>query len=111
MRETIDGVSGDKRGENVVKMVSHEDLESQIIGFYSGKKESEKTIVQQYCQSQHTLIGTYGLDTLNTCPTLLEELENKGEIYLAQIKKIKKSYLKNVKIWFRICLSSIIFKT
>lgn len=59
LRGTIDGVSGDKRGENVVKMVSHEDLESQIIGFYSGKKESEKTIVQQYFQGQDTLNGAY----------------------------------------------------
>jgi predicted transposase YbfD/YdcC len=90
LRGTIDGVSGDKRGENVVKMVSHEDLESQIIGFYSGKKESEKTIVQQYFQGQDTLNGAYSLDALHTCPTLLEAVENKGGIYLAQIKKNQK---------------------
>jgi predicted transposase YbfD/YdcC len=90
LRGTIDGVSGDKRGENIVKMVSHEDLESQIIGFYSGKKESEKTIVQQYFQGQDTLTGAYSFDALHTCPTLLETIENKGGIYLAQIKKNQK---------------------
>lgn len=93
LRGTIDGVSGDKRGENVVKMVSHQDLESQIIGFYSGNKESEKTIVGQYFKGQETLIGAYSFDALHTCPTLLEEIEKKGGIYLAQIKKNQKELL------------------
>ena len=87
LRGTIDGVSGDKRGENVIKMVSHEDLESQIIGFYSGKKESEKTIVQQYFNQQDTLHDAYSFDALHTCPILLESIENKGGVYLTQIKK------------------------
>jgi hypothetical protein len=33
LRGNIDGLSGQKRGENVVKMVSHEDKSSQILGF------------------------------------------------------------------------------
>jgi hypothetical protein len=36
------------------------------------------------------LTGAYSFDALHTCPTLLEELENKGGIYLAQIKKNQK---------------------
>lgn len=93
LRGTIDGVSGEKRGENVVKMVSHEDLESQIIGFYSGNKESEKTIVQQYFKGQDVLTNAYSFDALHTCSTLLEEIEKKGGIYVAQIKKNQKELL------------------
>ena len=33
LRGNIDGVSGEKRGENIVKSVSHEDFSSQVIGF------------------------------------------------------------------------------
>ena len=84
LRGTIDGVSGDKRGENVIKVVSHEDLESQIIGFYSGKKESEKTIVQQYFNQEDRLNSAYSFDALHTCPVLLESIESKRGIYLAQ---------------------------
>ena len=68
-------------------MVSHEDLESQIMGFYQGNKESEKTIVQQYFNQQDTLASAYSFDALHTCPVLLESIENKGGIYLSQVKK------------------------
>jgi hypothetical protein len=44
LRGNIDRLSGQRRSENVVKMVSYEDKNSQILGFYNGRKESEKTI-------------------------------------------------------------------
>jgi hypothetical protein len=59
MRGNIDGLSGKKRGENVVSMVSHEDKLSQIVGFYHGHKESEKTVVRAYFHSKTVLYGSY----------------------------------------------------
>jgi len=73
--------------------VGHEDSESHIIGFYSGKKESEKTLVQRYFNQQQTLNSAYSFDALHTGPALLESIENKGGIYLAQVKKNQEKVL------------------
>ena len=57
LRGSIDGLKGEKRGENVVRAVSHQGLQSQVIGFYQGNKESEKTVVKNYFDNQTTLSG------------------------------------------------------
>ncbi len=94
MRGNIDGLSGRKRGENVVRMVSHEDKLSQIVGFYHGHKESEKTVVRAYFHSKTVLYGSYSFDALHTSIGLLEEINQKGGIYLAQVKNNQKGLLK-----------------
>lgn len=94
LRGNIDGLSGQKRGENVVKMVSHEDKSSQILGFYNGRKDSEKTIVQDYFRGQETLSSSYSFDALHTSVGLLEEINGKSGIYLAQVKQNQANLLK-----------------
>ena len=83
----IDGLSGKKRGENVVRMVSHEDKKSEIIGFYAGDKESEKTVVTAYFEQKQALNGSYSFDALHTAPDLLTSIDSKGGSYLVQVKK------------------------
>ncbi len=47
----------ERKEENVVRAISHQDLQSQIIGFYQGNKESKKTVVKEYFDKQTTLSG------------------------------------------------------
>jgi len=81
LRGNIDAVSGEKRGENIVKSVSHQDFNSQVIGFYHGSKDSEKTVVQAYFSTQESIESAYSFDALHTCPKLLENIDTKGGIY------------------------------
>jgi hypothetical protein len=86
LRGNIDGLSGQKRVENVVRMVSNIDKDSQIIGFYHGDKESEKTVVSQCFERQIQLKGAYSFDVLHTSVALLEAIAQKSGVYLAQVK-------------------------
>jgi predicted transposase YbfD/YdcC len=86
LRGTIDGVAGEKRGENVVHLVNHQGSQSEIIGFYSGSKESEKTVVKAYFSQQQQLTQAYSLDALHTDPALLADIESKQGVYLTQVK-------------------------
>jgi hypothetical protein len=74
LRGNIDGLLGQKRAENVVRVVSHINNESPIVGFYHGDKESEKTIVHQHFEHQTELSGSYSFDALYTSAGLLEEI-------------------------------------
>jgi hypothetical protein len=94
LRGNIDGLSGKKRGENVVRMVSHEDKQSEILGFYNGHKESEKTVVSAYFHGKTVLSGSYSFDALHTSVGLLEQINQKRGIYLAQVKNNQKELLK-----------------
>lgn len=95
LRGSIDKVKGEKRGENMVRAVSHQDLQSQIIGFYQGSKESEKTVVKNYFDKQTNLGGGYTLDALHCYPTLLETIAEKGGTYLVQVKSNQKKLLED----------------
>lgn len=66
----------------MVRAVFHEDLQSHIIGFYQGSKESEKTAVASCFQAQNTLIGGFSMDALHGYPTLLETIAEKKGVYL-----------------------------
>jgi hypothetical protein len=48
LKGSINKVKGGKRGETIVSTVCHAHLQSRIIGFYQGKKGSEKTVVKNY---------------------------------------------------------------
>jgi len=86
LRGNIDGVAGEKRGENLVRLVDHEDSQSSVMGFYHGAKASEKTVVKDYFSAQTTLNGCYSFDALHTAPALLEVIDGKSGVYLAQVK-------------------------
>jgi len=95
LRGNINGSMGEKRGENVVRAVCHESKESQILGFYHGGKESEKTVVSTYFEQKAVVKGSYSFDALHTSPALLVSINSKGGIYLAQIKKNQQHLLED----------------
>lgn len=95
LKGNIDKVKGEKRGGNVVRAVSHQDLQGQIIGFYQGSKESEKTVVKNYFDKQTNLGGGYSLEALHCYPTLLEKIAEKRGIYLVQVKSNQKKLLED----------------
>lgn len=97
LRGSIDGVSGQKRGENIVRSVCHESKTSQVIGYYQGNKESEKTVVSSYFTTHHQLKGRYSLDALHTSVDLLKSIASKSGIYLAQVKNNQKYLLEDCK--------------
>lgn len=86
LRGTIDGVSGQKRAQNVVLATAPATRQSQVIGFYDGAKDSERTVVETYFKEQATLGGSYSLDALHLTPTLLKTIHQKKGTYLVQIK-------------------------
>lgn len=85
MRGSISGSTGEKRGEGVVKLVSHQTKQSSIVGFYNATKESEKTVVKSVIQSDK-IQCKLSFDALHSSQSLLETIESKNGIYLAQIK-------------------------
>ena len=88
LRGSIDTQAGEKPGENVVFSVNHSHYQSEILGYYLGKKESEKTTVKRYFQDKIDLSGkAFSFDALHNSSILLEEIASKGGVYLAQIKK------------------------
>ena len=67
-------MSGQKRVEVLVRLVGHEDALAQVLGFYQGQKESERTLVEDAikAQAQESLQGQcWSLDTLFATLTLL----------------------------------------
>ena len=67
-------MSGQKRGEVRVRLVGHEDALAQVLGFYQGQKESERTVVEEAIkvQSPGSWQGQcWSLDALFATPNLL----------------------------------------
>ena len=97
LRGSIDGVKGEKRGENIVLKANHQTNQSQVIGYYSGKKTSEKTVIKDFFKAQNNLKGSkYTLDALHNSQELLEMIHQKEGTYLVQIKKNQKVLLENL---------------
>jgi len=98
LRGTIDKVAGEKRSENIIQQVSHQDRSSQLIGFYNGSKESEKTLVQKHFEKEKDLNGyAYSFDALHTYASLLADIALKRGVYLAQVKENQKILLEDCK--------------
>ena len=88
LRGTIDRALGQKRNENIVQQVSHQEQKSKLIGFYDGSKESEKTLVFDYFEEAKSLKGSaYSFDALHTSSKFLDLIEDKQGVYLAQVKR------------------------
>ena len=97
LRGSIDGVAGEKRGENIVLTVGHTTKKSTVIGYYSGKKDSEKTQISTFFKSIDCLKGgKYTLDALHNSKDLLSSIHKKSGIYLVQIKKNQKKLLEDL---------------
>ena len=97
LRGTIDKALGQKRNENIVQQVSHQEKQNKFIGFYDGSKESEKTLVFDYFKGLKNLKGSaYSFDALHTGSKLLDLIEDKQGVYLAQVKRNQQILLEEV---------------
>ena len=96
LRGTIDKISGQKRSENLIQIVSHQTKENTVIDFYNGSKESEKTVVKNFFKEQTNLIGeAYTLDALHTDAPLLSDINQQQGVYLVQVKGNQKNLLED----------------
>lgn len=97
LRGSIDKVSGEKRGENIVVSSSHSSKDSEVIDFYSGKKESERNVVSSYVEKHPKPSGLKGkafsLDALHNSSSLLKSIHERDGTYLTQIKGNQKYLL------------------
>ncbi len=98
LRGSIDGVNGYKRGESIVLSVDHETKTSQVLGYYSGDKESEKTVIQNFFDSKQEILGhKFTIDALHNSASLLTNIASKDAFYLTQIKSNQKLLLRDIK--------------
>lgn len=98
LRGTIDKLSGQKRSENLVQQITHQDKESVVMGFYNGSKESEKTVVKTHFDKEEKLNNeAFTFDALHTNTSLLETINQKEGVYLAQVKENQKHLLEDCK--------------
>jgi len=89
LRGSIDGVIGQKRGQAVVRLVCHEDAQAQLMGFYEGEKESERTVVAQHfnaCAVEELRGRNFTLDALHSTPEVLTCLQHGGSGYVVGVK-------------------------
>ena len=87
LRGSIDKALGAKRGENAVFMVDHQNGHSQVIGYYSGQKDSERTLVRDYFRQETDLARqAYTFDALHCYPGLLAQINDMHGFYLMQVK-------------------------
>jgi Transposase DDE domain. len=112
LRGSIDGVKGEKRGENIVLQVNHKTSKSKVIGYYSGKKASEKTVISDFFEAQHCLKGKkYTLDALHNSEELLTDIHKKSGKYIVQIKNNQKLLLEDLKDTIELTKPSGIYET
>jgi len=97
LRGGIDKAKGEKRGENVVCMVTHQSLEGEVIGYYDGAKGSEKKVVRSYFDAQQVLTGPYSVNALHCGSALMEIIESKKGTYLVQVKGNQAKLLEDCK--------------
>lgn len=95
LRGSIDKASGQKRAENIVRMVDHEESCSRTICYYDGSKVSEKKLVKQYFNGKRPLKDAYSFDALHTDRELLSVVHRGGGTYLAQVKGNQKYLLED----------------
>lgn len=98
LRGSIDKSSGETRGEAIVLSANHETRDSELVDFYSGKKESEKTVITNYMSIHNDLKNRYfTLDALHCSSNLLGIIEGKSGGYLVQVKGNQKHLLEDLK--------------
>lgn len=78
---------GSKRGEVLVQVVEQETREVIAQSYYSGKKESEKTCVQELLADQHLLDQQITADALHLSPAMTVPIQEAGGKYLIGLKK------------------------
>lgn len=97
LRGSIDKALGSKRGENVILKVNHQTKGSELIGWYHGQKEGEKTQVHQYLSTQVKSGAKYTLDALHLSEDLLRQIHQQGGYYMIQLKGNQKYLLEDAR--------------
>jgi predicted transposase YbfD/YdcC len=111
LRGNIDGVIGEKRAENIVLSKDHDSLESEVIGFYSGKKDSERNVAVKYITSQEDLTNqNFVLDALHTNPEFLGLINSRNGGYVVQVKANQQLLLEEFKLLHKHTPSKIFFE-
>jgi hypothetical protein len=77
---------GDKRGEAIVQIVNHKSRKTAIHDYYSGKKESEKTCLQELIKVHQTERTKYTFDALHLSPMTTSMIEKKNGTYIIGLK-------------------------
>jgi predicted transposase YbfD/YdcC len=84
LRGTIQ--SGDKRGEAIVQVVSHDNMEVMDEGYYNGNKESEQPAIQDLLKRHNLASQGLTFDALHFNPKTLNYIHYKGGTYVANLK-------------------------
>lgn len=98
LRGSIDGSSGQKRGESAVFLVRHQDRYGRVIGFYNGRKEAESTMVKGWIRrtpAEQFAGRKFTFDALHLDEQVLIPLQKKGAIYLVQVKENQPKFLED----------------
>lgn len=97
IRGTIDGVSGEKRGWNIVRPFVHQDKISLTGLFYHGLKQSEITCVRELLKDDALAKSNIVFDALHTQHQTLTTIESSSGTYIAQVKENQKELLEDLK--------------
>lgn len=77
---------GDKRGDAIVGLVEHETMQTACYSYYSGKKESEKTCLEELIERQEMWSHNFTFDALHLRPILTSKIEKAGGVYIIGLK-------------------------
>lgn len=88
--------SGDKRGENLVQIVRHQDRAVICEAHYNGKKESEKICVRSLLKQAELEGKNITMDALHLCPLTTEPIEKAGGVFLIGLKQNQKELLEDL---------------
>lgn len=97
IRGTIDGVSGEKRGWNIVRPFVQQDKISLSSLFYHGLKQSEITCVRELLKDDSLAKSNIVFDALHTQHQTLTTIEEASGTYIAQVKENQKELLEDLK--------------
>ena len=77
---------GDKRGDAIVGLVEHKTNRIACFSYYSGKKESEKTCLEDLIEKQQMWSSNLTFDALHLSPTLTSKIEQSSGTYIIGLK-------------------------
>jgi predicted transposase YbfD/YdcC len=84
LRGTIQ--SGDNRGEAIVQVVSHDNMEVLDEGYYNGSKESEQPAIQDLLKKNNLSSQGLTFDALHFNPKTLNYIHHNGGTYITSLK-------------------------
>lgn len=87
---------GNKRGDVIVQLVSHENREVLDEKFYNGRKESEKPCLQALIKESGASNQKITADALHLCPAMTELIESNGGTFLIGLKGNQKELLEDM---------------